>query len=340
MTKDYERKGLIAEEALRSYFLEMGYFAVRGAPFFYKSLEVTDVDIWLYVKSSSFSRERACVDIKRKRSPQTLERVLWTKGLREVLGVERAIVVTTDNRMEPRDFGAMNGVIVLHGDFLQRVLNGYKLEGRITEEGLFALLTGPCIVDKSVIWARWYRTAKGRLLQGLDFNSCNSFLMDIHLLLQEFIATGGNSPRVVRLLYLLISYFLLSLDYASRSIAQLETNERKAHLTNGLRYGEAGQERTEEVIDMALRILAASGKADSSTKTNIRREFQEQLDVYPAEILGEYFSRPESLKHLFDLARDFEGDAFATNLVLPPECRSEHKAIIGLLCDFLGMDRK
>jgi hypothetical protein len=91
-------KGLVAEEALRCYFRDIGYFAVRGIPLTYKETDVTDVDIWLYVKPTSLTSERACVDVKRKRTPQVMERVLWTKGLKDVLGVDRAIVVTSDDR--------------------------------------------------------------------------------------------------------------------------------------------------------------------------------------------------------------------------------------------------
>ena len=250
MTEKYSGvKGIQAEEALRNYFLGMGYFTVRGVPFNYKSFDVTDVDLWLYMKSTSLARERTCVDVKRKKTPQAMERVFWTKGLREALGIERAIVVTTDNRGETRDFGTANGVTVLHGDFLLRVINGYNSGGRITEEQMFAQLKPPCVADPSIIWARWYRSAKARLIEDLNFNTCNTFLMDTRLLLQEYLAVGKTSPMVIRLLYLLISYFLVSLDYASRSIAHLELNERKASLTDGLRYGEAGRQRTEEVVE-------------------------------------------------------------------------------------------
>src|SRR5215475_12151178 len=112
MIRESGAKGIDAEEALRNYFLQAGYFVVRGVPFIYRGFDVTDVDIWLYIRSTSLTRERTCVDIKRKKTPQAMERVFWIKGLREVLRVERAIVVTNDNRIETRDFGSANGVTV------------------------------------------------------------------------------------------------------------------------------------------------------------------------------------------------------------------------------------
>jgi hypothetical protein len=333
-------KGLAAEEALRGYFLSTGHFVVRSVPFNYKNYDVTDVDLWLYIKVSSVSRERACVDVKHKRTPQAMERVLWTKGLREVLGLERAIVATTDNRIETRDFGEANGVIVLHGDFLQRVINVFPLTDRITEEELLRVLNAPCVVDSHIEWRRWFRSLKAMLINRLNFDGCNTFLLAVKLLLEEHLATGKSSDIPVRLLYAAISYLLIGLDYASRTVAQLDVDARLDRLTNGFRFGEAGRGRTEEIVEMAQQLLAESGKADLFSPTELRNEFERQVADYPAEIIAEHFAKSESLKHLFDLARRFEAQAYSRAVLQPQDCPSDEKAVVGLLCDFLGVDRR
>ncbi|WP_206206140.1 hypothetical protein, partial [Pseudomonas viridiflava] len=66
-------KGPAAEEAIRNYFLSIGYFVVRGCAFKYNQFDVTDIDLFLYGKSSAFSRERLNADIKNKKTPQALE---------------------------------------------------------------------------------------------------------------------------------------------------------------------------------------------------------------------------------------------------------------------------
>ena len=340
MSKKSGAKGLAAEEALRCYFLSTGYFVVRSVPFDYKSYNVTDVDLWLYIRATSLARERACVDVKRKRTPQAMERVFWTKGLREALGIERAIVVTTDNRSETRDFGTANGVIVLHGDFLQRVINGFAPVDRITEEEFLTLLDAPCVINSAVQWRRWYHNLKAKLIDGLDFDSCNAYLLAIKLLLDEYLVTGKSAIIPVRLLYATISYLLVCIDYASRSVAHLDIGERKSCLTDGFRYGEAGRRRTEEIVDMALLLLEDSGKTNLLSQPELRSEFERQSGDYPAEILAEHFAKLESLKYLFELARGFERQAYSRLLVLPDQCPSEQKAVIGLLCDFLRQDRR
>lgn len=332
-------KGALAEEALRLYFLSTGYFAVRGVPFVYRNFDVTDIDIWLYIKPTSISRERTCVDIKNKKTPQAMERVFWTKGLKEVLGVERAIVATTDNRIETREFGNMHNITVLHGTFQQRVIKSYATNDRISEEHLIKLLNTPCVVDSRINWPIWYKNSKSLLLDNLNFNGCNKFLSFIKLLLQEYIA-NRSSIAALRLLYIITSYYLVTLDYLSRLFSHLDADERKINLSNGFRYGDAGRERIEEIIDKATLILSESGKADLFSKNDLRGEFQKQISDYPAEVLAEYFAKPEQIKALFELSRVFESHGFAKNIIHPMEVNTELKSVFALMCDFFSINRK
>jgi hypothetical protein len=333
-------KGLVAEEALRNYFRSSGYFVVRGIPLNYKNYDVTDVDLWLYVKTTPHTAERACVDVKRRQTPQAMERVLWTKGLKEVLGVDRAIVVTSDNRPETRDFGVAHGVGILQGEFLQRVISTFPNTNRLTEEDLLTLLVNPCVINPRIEWRRWFRGFKAKLLDSLNFDGCNRFLLAVKLLLDEYLATGKSSEVSVRLLYAIVSYFLICLDYTARSIVHLDTGVRTNILTDGFRYGEAGRHRTEEIVQMALQLLAEAGKTDLFSGETLSGEFEKQVSEYRADILGEHFAKAESLKNLFVTARNFEEQAYSKTLLRPHESPSEQKAIIGLICDLLGHDRK
>ena len=126
MEKDSGTKGSIAEEALRQYFLSLGFFVVRSIPFKYKSFDITDIDLLLYSRKNTISRERINVDIKCKKTPQAIERIFWTKGLQEVLGLDNCIVATTDKRPATREFGSLHNVLVLDGNFLTILLKESK----------------------------------------------------------------------------------------------------------------------------------------------------------------------------------------------------------------------
>jgi hypothetical protein len=80
-------KGYQLEELLRAYFLRAGFFVVRGVPFQHAGDDLTDIDLWLYERPTGSSRRRQIVDAKSKTKPKAVERLLWTKGLAQLLDV-------------------------------------------------------------------------------------------------------------------------------------------------------------------------------------------------------------------------------------------------------------
>ena len=70
-------KGNKAEESLRLYFLDAGYYVVRGVPYKYKDFDITDIDLFLYGRASALSIERnspSCrAHILDKRTPKIFE---------------------------------------------------------------------------------------------------------------------------------------------------------------------------------------------------------------------------------------------------------------------------
>ncbi len=312
----------------------------RDVPLKYKGIDVTDIDIWLYMKASSISRERTCVDIKNRKTPQAMERVLWTKGMMEILNSERAIVVTSDNRKVIRDYGIASNITVLHGEFVQKILRSYSLSSRISEEDMKIMFDEPCLIDARINWHKFYRDAKSALIEKLDFSGCNEYLKSISIVLQEYLASDKKSILSIRLVYELAAFFLISLDYASRFLAHLDNEERKKGLENGMRYGEVGQKRTEEILDMAIGVLAESGKADLFSPSEVREVYKKQMLDYPADILAEYFSKSSNMKLLFEAARKYDELAYSEVVTYPHQLSPELKAILGLLCDFFKLDRK
>ena len=114
-------KGPRMEELLRSYFIKAGYYVARGVPFIYEGFDVTDIDLWLYSRTSSVSREITLVDAKNKKTPQAIERIFWVQGLRIATKATNAVVATTEKRQEVKDFGRDLGIIVLDGTFLNKL---------------------------------------------------------------------------------------------------------------------------------------------------------------------------------------------------------------------------
>ena len=336
-------KGANAEEALRRYFLSLGYFAVRGIVFKYKGYEVTDVDLWLYQRSSLITRDRTNVDVKNKRTPQAIERIFWTRGLQQVLGLERAVVATTDRRKETKSFGLKHGVQVIGGEFLSG-LPSYFFEdsNRITEEDLNLLLDVRSIVEPEMMLRKFFSEHKEILLSNLNFNGCNNLLPALKILFEEYIASNKLSEAALRLLYIFLAYFLIALDYATYHLANDEQPVRYETMLEGFQYGTSGKERANEILSMALGYIASStpdGPFSSESK-KVDEQINEQLRSYPVATLATFFSSKDVSRKLFASAKSFENHGYGTTLIALNDLEVEAKAIIGVLLDFFGLDRK
>lgn len=327
-------KGPAAEEALRNYFLNIGYFVARGCKFTYNRFDVTDVDLWLYARNSPLSRERVNVDIKNKKTPQALERIFWTKGLQTVLGLDSCVVATTDVRPDVRDFGLQHNVKVLDGKFLARLTKSAKSQqDRIGEEEFLSELDDGSLGKLGGDWRGRYERSKSRLLHSLNFDGCNAWLEDIGLLLSDI---GAGSPRW-RLLYVTCAHLLITVDFILREHVTSDHDQRKAVIDAGIRFGESGQAFTEKVGRMAASLVESVVAQPGLAKT-VQQEIEDQASQVKAEILAEFFAK--NTLGFFDIARQLEAAAFATALPMPSTLPASCQSVIGVLADFCGVDRK
>jgi len=335
-------KGEAAEEALRSYFLGLGFYAARGVPVLLEGVDVTDVDVWLYCRPSPLSRERSIVDIKRKKTPQALERIFWTKGLQSVLGLERAIVVTTDTRREVTEFGHRHDVIVLDGNFLSRLLkrDGGPPENRIHEEVLLGSAHEASLGKLGGDWKGRIVASKARLLEGLDFDSANRWLNDLQYFYEQLATAGSAKSTILRATYVLMSHFLVCVDYLSHRLSYLDHETRRNAFVVGFRYGESGLARAEQVLTTAKRLATVVAPLSSSGFEHVRKEILTGFEDIRAEVLADYFCQGKNQHGMFDAARAFEANAYTIEALAISSLSPQLASLIGLCCDFFGIDRK
>lgn len=327
-------KGPVAEEVLRNYFLSIGYFVARSCKFRYNRFDVTDVDLWLYARNSPLSRERVCVDIKNKKTPQALERIFWTKGLQTVLGLDACIVVTTDSRPDVRTFGLQHNVKVLDGKFLARLTKSERShQDRISEEHFLRELDDGSLGRLGGDWRNRYELSKSRLLQSLNFDGCNAWLEDLGQLLSDI---GTGVPRW-RLLYAMCAHLLVVVDFILREHVTSDHEQRKSVIDAGIRFGESGQAFTEKVSRMAASLVESVAVQPGLART-VQQEIENQISQVKAGILAEFFAKNTSV--FFDIALKLEAAAFAPNLPMPSTLSAPCQGVIGVLADFSSVDRK
>lgn len=341
MPKTKKTKGVLAEEALRQYFMALGFFVVRGARFRFREYEITDVDLWLYMKKS-LTREIINVDIKNKKTPQAIERIFWTKGLQEVLKCDKCIVATTDRRPATRDFGALHGVIVLDGSAQNKIIANFSgaAQAVLDEDDILSILRVPSVLDSKISLDKIYLQSKETLLSDLNYNGFNVFLNNSKVAIEEYLARHTQSQAPLKLLYASIAFMLLAVDYKCRELGLLETSQRKEELADGFRFGEAGKERANEILETAMALAANVGDSNLFTRSMLRAEVEQQLTSYPAEELASFFAKAEVMKSLFDMAKNFYSFMMAKETPPPTAIDSQYRAIVGLLADVHKIDRR
>lgn len=333
-------RGAEAEEALRLYFLATGYYVEKGIAFKFSGFDVTDLDLFLYSKASALTRERINVDIKRKRTPQAIERIFWTKGLCEVLDFDKCMIATTDKKKQTRDFGRLHGVTVLDGGFLERVIKHYKSNDRITEAQLIGMMGGDCESCNGRKLKDIYINQKELLAGVMGFNSINKLLYDLNGLLRELTISTNKKEILTRMTLATIARILILFDFVSRSYSSADVMARKEMLEEGLRYGDAGKERAIEVIDSAIRLIAKVGQQSLFERTDLQREFDSQAIRYPAGGLAEFIALSETQKKLFDTSREFHDLAFRGKAPGLSNLVTLQKSFLGCFLDFFKLDRR
>ncbi|MBO2661644.1 hypothetical protein [Shewanella algae] len=333
-------KGYEMEEALRSYFLHSGYFVVRGVPLVHDGDFVTDVDLWLYSRGSPLSRELAIVDIKNKKQPQAMERVLWVTGLKELLKVDKAIVATTDRRVNLEKFARQLNVQVLNGNFLSKIRSyepPHKI--RLSEEEFVNEILSDDLGKFDGDWKKQIDECRTRLLMGLNFDTLNYLLLRAEYFLGEVLSKPYQKTAAIRCFYLVLSYTLICMDYLFKELSFRSHEERNKHIFEGLKFGSKGEAGLQMLLGVSSALVTSYLHDGSGAAALIKKGVLEELSNSNAHILADYLSENEVNKTSFIQARVFEQAAMSVKVPSINELKLEAKSYIGCLCDYWGVDR-
>ncbi|MCG9965193.1 hypothetical protein [Shewanella cutis] len=333
-------KGYEMEEALRSYFLQSGYYVIRGMPLVHEGDFVTDVDLWLYSRGSPLSRELAIVDIKNKKQPQAMERILWVAGLKRLLGVDKAIVATTDRRASLETFARQLDVQVLNGNFLSKVKSyepSHKI--RISEEEFIKEILSDDLGKFDGDWKKQVDECRAKLLSGIDFDTFNYLLIRAEFFLNEIILKPYKKNAAIRCLYLILSYSLICMDYLFKELSFRTHGERNTLIFEGIKFGTKGKAGLQMLLGVSSALVTSYLPDGSGAAAIIKKGLLDELNNSRAHILADYLSESEVNKHSFGQAKLFEQVAMSVNIPSIIDMPHEAKSYIGCLCDYWGFDR-
>lgn len=339
------KKGYVTEELVRAYFLRAGLFVVRSIPVRFKGQDLTDVDVWLYEKSTGSSRRVQIVDVKSRTKPKAVERLFWTKGLMNLLGVDGAYIVTTDSRKLLKDISRRMGISILDGTDIKRMRESKKVvfADRLHEEDIVAAVASADKSRGSKDIQDAYNDLKASLIDSFASGAVNRALENFTLfskILTSSHPNGSTAEISLRLSYLAASIVIISLDSALTNVSFKSIEEKRISIVNILRFGNEDENKGLEKIRIAARLVeeyAPNGAAMAQTVFGAaKREFEK----IPAEGIAEYVLLKSRPNLLFELARGFEKRGFNRVLSGFDDLEADEKSMLGVLLDFCIIDRK
>ena len=345
MASQTKKKGYLTEELLRGYFIRAGLYAVRGIPLKVDGEDLTDVDIWLYERSTGSSRRRQIVDARSRSKPKAIERLFWTKGLAELLDMDGAYVATTDTRPLLKEMARRLGISILDGSDIKRMLDSKKvlLPERLHEEDIMSAITE---VDKSrgnKELQQGYQDMKAALIDSFGPGTVNRALEHFTLFSGALTSSHPDGPVAditLRLSYIAASFVAIAIDSVLTNVSFKPIDEKRKTIVNVVRYGDDNEERGLEKVRVATRLVERYAMNGSAISQSIANAVKGDYEKVPAEGIADYVLTHVKAGGLFQLARDLEFRGFHTNLVGYDSLSAEERALLGVLLDFSEIDRK
>jgi hypothetical protein len=333
-------KGGVAEEALREYFKGLGSFVLRGVPVKEGSETVTDIDLWVYTRSSPLSRHVTIVDIKNKKRGKAFERAIWLKGLQAAVGADDAVIATQGARDSAFKFANRLQIKVLSSGVFDAIVKRYSNDDqRLSLEDVEGQWKKVTLGASNV--AALMEVARLEVSRGIDFAALNHWVDDaVHLLKEARDRERPMTGPITRAFYYCCALVAVAADYLGREHVLSDPNARKEHFRSGMIFGQNDDAAAKRYLDFAESVATEFLDQSGAAAAQIRSGFERAASELPVESLVEFFSKANSGQELFKAAKAFEEAAFGRICERPFELKSiEAKVVIGLLTDYGGVRR-
>lgn len=338
-------KGAVLEEVLRAYFLRVGFFVIRGVPFRFADEDLTDVDLWLYERPTGTSRRVQICDIKYKQRPKAVERLFWTSGLANALGVDGAYVATTDKRVSLRSIAEKLDLHLIDGTDIQRIQNSMSTlyADRISDEQLIQELQ---FVDKE-FRNKGLQEARIDILSALSEGfGAPSAVRALEAFCRLASASVSYHPdsraarSAGRLAYLAAAIVCESLDYVSIGAAFRAIEERRELILNAVRLGALSNENGQHSLKLAIALVEKYAPGGKAAARSVREGIKSDLEQIPAEIVADQAVKLLKSDQLFITGREFEMASYHVSLPPFDDLSVPTKSMLGALLDYAGVDRE
>jgi len=332
-------KGPLLEELVRAYFSKQGFFALRSVPFRFDGEDVTDIDVWLYSRQTVSARIRGIVDVKNKKSPKAYERVLWVKGLQSALNCDKAIIATTDASPALVKFAHQQKIPVLSKGFLDRLEKKLSHEERLSLEQFNELIQLYPANKQDGDWLRVLSDAKSAVASLGGFPAFNKTMLAFRFFSERAEVRAQYREQATRCALAAAALACIALDTALESLVFEDMNRRYSGIMAGVTYGESGDGRIKQSLDVALSVISEGMQNGKAVAAQARAELERRLSVVRSDVIAEFFTREHNAQTLFSVAKELDDVSHSTLRLDKWILSVESRSILGVFSDFVGVKR-
>lgn len=341
MIKRFETdKGGLTEEALAAHFRHAGFFAIRGLPFRHDDEDFTDVDVWLYERGAGTERRRFMVDAKNKARPKLVERLFWTSGARDALGIDGAYVASSGIRDATRRLAKRLGITLV--DLQSLSIDKGDVSKRITREELGKLVGEADRHRDSKKWRAHIHDTLAALLTSFGGSGANVALRSASYFAEQVqTATSASVTQqlATRLFYLSVAAAAVGIDYAVSQSAYQTPDRQQQEIEDTVRFGSDHME-TKRRLDYALEITRQYLPNGVAQANQLREKITSAEEEVRADVIAEVALKMGHTGTLFNAAKDLEMAAYLRQLPAFSSLSNDARSFAGTVMDFLDFDRE
>ena len=241
------KKGDVLEYRCFRLFQYMGYFIRRQQGILTSGglSQVTDLDLYGIKFHSDFSRDVIIAECKSQKKLGPLDRILWIRGLKDIIGARSAFLIIPKTQWDIKDYAFGKGVKIIDFEALDRMETAFGIDRDVFYGLTDATFYEPLYDSWKHLLSTGYRY--GKLLEFLTVESktispnkgVNRLFSEIKWILPKLSTSKSSESQVsLWLLYECVVYMAIYILEISEYLQSLNEIDFRGYLEKMLTYGD------------------------------------------------------------------------------------------------------
>lgn len=245
------------EYLVAAYFQSQGYLVRRGLVYLENGNEIVELDIYGIKFLRPFLSSTIVCDCKDRVRPKPIERILWTKGVGEILNIHNTFVALPRVRKEAIDFAAKNNIKILTKDMLDSVVNSQEMYYGLADMGFYIPFYKKAynIASKNRELKAMVNNVRSLYILGNPYSALNQALMLIDRVSNNLdIADKGHESYPIwrYILFELTVLVSLYITLIASACYGLRGGPLQQHIVLNLTFGETDPKKALEIMQVAV----------------------------------------------------------------------------------------